>query len=95
MNNFCLYINNSPLHDSILPHILSFLAAEDAIKTSVLSKRWNWLWTFAYELSFYNLPGVARVPGFFAFVYKTVELYSSSGKLDKFLIDFKYKTSYA
>ena len=85
----------SPLHDSILHYILSFLAAEDAIKTSVLSKRWNRLWTFASDLSFYNHRGVARVPDFVAFVCKALELYSSSGKLDKFIIDFEYKTSYA
>ncbi|KAK7830127.1 hypothetical protein CFP56_028569 [Quercus suber] len=42
-----------------------------------------------------NLPSVARAPDFVAFVCKTLELYSSSSKLDKFLIDFDYKTSYA
>ena len=92
MNKFCLYI--SPLHDSILDHILS-LGTEATIRTSALTKRWNWLWTFAYDLYFYNLPSVARAPDFVAFLCKTLELYSSFGKLDKFLIDFEYKTSYA
>ncbi|XP_022747533.1 FBD-associated F-box protein At5g56370-like isoform X5 [Durio zibethinus] len=34
----------SRLPDDILVHILSFLPTEDAIKTSILSKRWKYLW---------------------------------------------------
>ena len=35
----------SHLHDNILGHILSFLPAIEAVRTSVLSKRWIHVWT--------------------------------------------------
>ena len=84
----------SPLPDSILHHILSFLPTEDAIKTSVLSKSWNRLWTFASDLSFYNRRGIKRVRDFGAFVRETLNL-QSCVKLDKFLIDFEYSSRYS
>ena len=84
----------SPLPDSILHHILSFLPTEDAIKTSVLSKSWNRLWTFASDLSFYNRRGSKRVRDFVAFVHETLNL-QSCVKLDKFLIDFEYSSRYS
>ncbi|KAK8938323.1 F-box/LRR-repeat protein [Platanthera guangdongensis] len=34
----------SQLHDSLLLHIISFLSADDAISTSLLSRRWKNLW---------------------------------------------------
>lgn len=40
------------LPDSILHHILSFLDMKEAIKTSVLSKRWEFLWTSIPKLEF-------------------------------------------
>ncbi|GMP58963.1 hypothetical protein CsSME_00022434 [Camellia sinensis var. sinensis] len=42
----------SMLPDSLLTHILSFLPIEDAIKTDVLSKRWQYLWTTLPSLLF-------------------------------------------
>nr|POE48474.1 putative f-box protein [Quercus suber] len=84
----------SSLPDSILHHILSFLPTEDAIKTSVLSKSWNRLWTFASDLSFHNRRGIKRVRDFVAFVRETLNLYSCV-KLDKFLIDFEYSRRYS
>lgn len=84
----------SPLPDSTLHHILSFLPTEDAIKTSVLSKSWNRFWTFASDLSFYNRRGINRVRDFVAFVRETLNLYSCV-KLDKCLIDFEYSSRYS
>ncbi|GKV41279.1 hypothetical protein SLEP1_g48832 [Rubroshorea leprosula] len=46
----------SNLPDSIIHHILSFLLAEDAVKTGVLSKRWKYLWTCAPKLTFRHNP---------------------------------------
>jgi hypothetical protein len=85
----------SSLHDSILHKILSCLPTEDAVKTSCLSKRWRRLWTSVPDLSFCNRRGCGRVSDFVAFVDETLNLYSSSGNLDKFLIDFDYISRYA
>ncbi|KAF3970726.1 hypothetical protein CMV_005602 [Castanea mollissima] len=80
----------SDLPDSILHHILSFLPTEEAIEASYLSKRWNWLWTFASGLSFYDHQDSEHVIDFAVYVCKTLHLYRSH-KLDKFHItDFRY-----
>ncbi|XP_050290558.1 F-box protein At5g03100-like [Quercus robur] len=80
----------SDLPDSILHHILSFLPTEEAIEASYLSKRWNWLWTFASGLSFYDHQDSEHVTDLAVSVCKTLPLYRSH-KLDKFHItDFRY-----
>ncbi|XP_043690772.1 putative F-box/LRR-repeat protein At5g02700 isoform X2 [Telopea speciosissima] len=43
-------ITNLP--EAVLRHIISFLPTEDAMKTSVLSKRWRYLWTCIPVLDF-------------------------------------------
>lgn len=43
-------ISNMP--DVIIGLILSLVPVEDAVRTSVLSKRWKYLWTFITELHF-------------------------------------------
>ncbi|XP_038688810.1 putative F-box/LRR-repeat protein At4g15060 [Tripterygium wilfordii] len=42
----------SKLPDVILQRILSFLPTKDAVKTSVLSRRWEYLWTSIPNLEF-------------------------------------------
>lgn len=42
----------SKMPDDVLIHIISKLEAKDAVKTSVLSKRWRYLWTSIYKLKF-------------------------------------------
>ncbi|GFY91802.1 hypothetical protein Acr_08g0001980 [Actinidia rufa] len=81
----------SDLPDSILVHILSLLPIEDAIKTDVLSKRWQFLWTHVPSLLFrhrrpYRNGGdidetsddIDEVSDFVAFVDKTLVLCSGS-----------------
>ena len=45
-------IDNLP--DAILEHILSYLSTKDAVRTSILSKRWQYLWTSIPKLEFYE-----------------------------------------
>ncbi|KAK6932808.1 hypothetical protein RJ641_002432, partial [Dillenia turbinata] len=40
----------SELHDEILIHILSLLRLEEAVRTSVLARRWRFLWTYLSSL---------------------------------------------
>ncbi|GKV41277.1 hypothetical protein SLEP1_g48830 [Rubroshorea leprosula] len=78
----------SELPDSVIHHILSFLPAEDAVKTGVLSKRWMYLWTCAPKLTFRYNPcrPELSVRRFLRFVDKTLFFYSSN-KMEKFELD--------
>ncbi|XVF27834.1 hypothetical protein REPUB_Repub14bG0143300 [Reevesia pubescens] len=40
------------LPDTVLNHILSFLPTKEAVRTSVLSKRWQFMWTSITKLNF-------------------------------------------
>ncbi|KAK7850877.1 putative f-box protein [Quercus suber] len=40
------------LPDPIIQHILSYLSTEEAVRTSILSKRWKYLWTSIPKLDF-------------------------------------------
>lgn len=44
----------SNLPEPVIGHILSFLSTKQAIATSVLSKRWKYIWTLVTKLSFYD-----------------------------------------
>ncbi|KAL7260446.1 hypothetical protein ACSBR1_006164 [Camellia fascicularis] len=91
----------SMLPDSLLIHILSFLPTiEDAIKTDVLSKRWQYLWTSLPSLLYYfsftgeDVDYWERIAEFVAFVDKTVVLCNCS-RLKKFVVEFEYDSRFA
>ncbi|XP_058212671.1 F-box/LRR-repeat protein At4g14103-like isoform X1 [Rhododendron vialii] len=41
----------SSFSDNVLHHILSFLSTEDSIRTSILSRRWQYLWTSISDIN--------------------------------------------
>lgn len=46
----------SGLPDAILGHILSFVPTNSSVKTSILSKRWQHVWTKVPALDFTQMP---------------------------------------
>ncbi|XVE93835.1 hypothetical protein REPUB_Repub01dG0229000 [Reevesia pubescens] len=74
----------SNLPDSLLTHILSFLPTKDSVATSVLSKRWEYLWTLVPALSFGFFDySEDDLPWFMDFVYRVLVL-SKAQKIIKF-----------
>ncbi|PNX84267.1 F-box/LRR-repeat protein, partial [Trifolium pratense] len=63
----------SKLPDSLISHILSFLPTEDAVRTSVLSKRWIDCWTLINKVDLDEYPE-RNQQHFINFVYKTLLL---------------------
>lgn len=88
--------------ESVLVHVLSLLPIEDAVKTGVLSKRWQFLWTFLPSLDFRSSVSiddydsddedtlVAAKTGFATFVDKTL-FFSKLSKLKKFGVSLEYE----
>ncbi|KAH7838768.1 hypothetical protein Vadar_030920 [Vaccinium darrowii] len=88
----------SALPDSLLVHVLSFLPIVYAVRTQVLSKRWQCLWTYTTSLVFRiddgNSPGNGKSDDeFVAFVDKTLSLCNCS-KIKKFGVQFVYESEY-
>ncbi|XP_048131432.1 FBD-associated F-box protein At5g56370-like [Rhodamnia argentea] len=52
------YISGLP--DPLIGHILSFMSTVDAVKTSVLSKRWHSAWTFNSSMDFFLRRGSSQ-----------------------------------
>ncbi|GFZ03129.1 hypothetical protein Acr_15g0017370 [Actinidia rufa] len=94
----------SDLHDSLLVHILSLLPIEDAVKTQVLSKRWQHLFThipslvfrYVYRDSYHSDDEYDEsdpMRDFVTFVEKTLTLCNCS-KLKKLGVYFEYDSDY-
>ncbi|KAL3620478.1 hypothetical protein CASFOL_035390 [Castilleja foliolosa] len=91
----------SALPDGILLHILSFLEfdsnfdVKDAAVTSVLSKRWQFLWSELPKLNFRDSSrDVGKTRDFVSWVHRTIILRSGS-YLKKFEVSFLYDECYA
>ncbi|PKI49675.1 hypothetical protein CRG98_029920, partial [Punica granatum] len=65
------------LPDEVLLQILSFLPLKDAVRTSVLSKRWEQLWAFVPDLHFKN-SDLSKRPLFLDFVGRACALRGES-----------------
>lgn len=50
----------SKLPDDILHYILSFLSTKDAVRTSILARRWKFLWTYLSDFNLENEPSSTR-----------------------------------
>ncbi|KAL3620464.1 hypothetical protein CASFOL_035376 [Castilleja foliolosa] len=87
----------SALPDGILLHILSFLDSDvkEAAVTSVLSKRWQFLWSELPKLTFSDyIWDVGKTREFVSWINRTIMLRSES-YLKEFQVDFLYDECYA
>ncbi|KAM7530709.1 hypothetical protein LguiB_034119 [Lonicera macranthoides] len=84
----------STLPDPILLHILSFVKIEEMIATSVLSKRWLYLWTASPILKFFKDYETYRDDvDFVNFVNQTLVLCGGE-KIKRLEVDFGYDSSF-
>jgi len=67
----------SELPDEILCHILSFGTTKFAVKTSILSKRWRYIWVSVPVLQF-NQQEFSRIENFINFVSCVLQYYEAS-----------------
>ncbi|KAL2940176.1 hypothetical protein RDABS01_001558 [Bienertia sinuspersici] len=88
------------LGDDMIIHILSFLPTKYAVLTSVLSRRWKFLWCYATKtlefddrLSFdeksYGYKNTDRIQSFSNFVDRVIKL-NKVPEIDKFLLMFDH-----
>ncbi|KAL3653055.1 hypothetical protein CASFOL_002736 [Castilleja foliolosa] len=85
----------SALPDGILIRILSFLGLKESVVTSVLSKRWEFLWTELPRLEFKeNSEERDKITKFVAMVNRTL-LIRNRAHLEKFYVNFRYDESFA
>ncbi|KAL8494042.1 hypothetical protein ACS0TY_025007 [Phlomoides rotata] len=77
----------SELPDSLLVHILSFLGVKEAGITSVLSKRWKFLWAELPKLEFCENWEAKKKHDFVTWVNRTIDT-RRRGYLERFLVKF-------
>ncbi|CAH9140335.1 unnamed protein product [Cuscuta epithymum] len=83
----------SALPDCLVIHILSFLGLEKAAITSVLGKRWRYLWAELPNLDFYfwgsSNDGTKKISDFVAWVHKTLATRNAK-YLERLTVRFPY-----
>ncbi|GFP99790.1 putative F-box/LRR-repeat protein at5g02930 [Phtheirospermum japonicum] len=88
----------SALPDSLIIHIISLIGynVKEAAVTSVLSKRWQFIWSELPRLCFRNRSlEIEKKRDFVSWVGRTLLLRSSGTYLEKFKIDFLYEECFA
>ncbi|CAH9140338.1 unnamed protein product [Cuscuta epithymum] len=94
----CSIDSLNALPDCLVIHILSFLDLEEAAVTSVLGKRWRYLWAELPKLEFYfwgnSDEGTKKISDFVARVHRT--LATRKGKyLEKLTVRFPYRECFS
>ncbi|KAH7843787.1 hypothetical protein Vadar_020760 [Vaccinium darrowii] len=72
----------SSLPENVLHHILSFLSTKDAIRTSILSTKWEYLWTSIANIDLketYHQAGKKEDGSFLEFVDRVLIFHDASG----------------
>ncbi|KAL3634814.1 hypothetical protein CASFOL_021868 [Castilleja foliolosa] len=84
----------SQLPQPVLHNILSLLSQKDAIRTSVLSNSWRYLWHGRLNVEFRD-NWFARKPELWSFLDKTLQRYLDHNfSLQKFLVDIRSVVDY-
>ncbi|MBA0742626.1 hypothetical protein Gogos_015665 [Gossypium gossypioides] len=79
----------SQLPDVLIHHILSFLSTKEAMATSILSKRWLWVWTSVPILDLQDTPFCRTDPNLhFRQFVDHVLILNKTVSLDKFCLKF-------
>ncbi|KAL3634901.1 hypothetical protein CASFOL_021955 [Castilleja foliolosa] len=86
----------SQLPQPVLHNILSLLSQKDAVRTSVLSQSWRYIWHGRFNVEFRDRDhGLARKKEFLSFLDKTLPRYLDQNlSLQKILVDIYYEVDF-
>ncbi|XP_077238127.1 F-box/FBD/LRR-repeat protein At1g51370-like [Tasmannia lanceolata] len=84
----------SELPEPLLTNILSFLPTKDAVRTSILSSRWRYLWTQIHNFDFSHECRYSHSDEIVGSVEQSISLHKGS-KIHKFCLSFAYQKRFA